>query len=93
MAKKIITDWEKEQSARWELRAKRRERNEVEPKRTKAEQKKVDQVLEQIAADELCMTTLEERKWDRMDFQEFAVWSIKSALEAAYEAGKKSCQP
>ena len=92
MSKELITDWAKEESARWALMSARRDRKDTSIKRTKAEQKKVDKILEQIAADELCMTTLEERKWDRLDFQEQAVWSIKSALEAAYEAGRNSAQ-
>lgn len=88
MSNKLIMDWEQESSARSILMRARRERSDVFVKRTKAEQKRLDKVLERIAADELYMTTLEERKWDRLDFQEHAVWSIKSALEA----GRKSVQ-
>lgn len=49
-----------------------------------------DQILAQIAKDELHLETLETRKSDSLDFHDCAVWSIKAALEAAYEAGKQS---
>ena len=49
-----------------------------------------DQILAQIAKDELCLETLETRKSDSLDFHDCAVWSIKAALEAAYEAGQQS---
>ena len=49
-----------------------------------------DQRLAQIAKDELHLETLETRKNDSLDFHDCAVWSIKAALEAAYEAGKQS---
>ena len=32
--------------------------------------------------------TLETRRMDSLDFHSLAVWSIKDALEAAYEAGR-----
>jgi len=38
----------------------------------------------------LSLETLETRKWDTHDFHEHAVWSIKEALEKAYQAGKES---
>ena len=34
--------------------------------------------------------TLVERKSDGLDFHNVAVWSVKDALEAAYEAGRKA---
>ena len=34
--------------------------------------------------------TLETRRSDSLDFHDVAVWSIKEALEAAYEAGLKA---
>lgn len=33
--------------------------------------------------------TLATQKSDRRDFHELAVWSIRKALEAAYETGRK----
>ena len=32
--------------------------------------------------------TLETRNSDRLDFHDVAVWAIRAALEAAYEAGR-----
>ena len=49
-----------------------------------------DQMLVQIAKDELHLETLETRKSDSLDFHDCAVWSIKAALAAAYEAGQQS---
>jgi hypothetical protein len=49
-----------------------------------------DQILVQIAKDELHLETLETHKSDSLDFHDCAVWSIKAALEAAYEAGQQS---
>ena len=49
-----------------------------------------DQILVQIAKDELHLETLESRKSDSLDFHDCAVWSIKAALEAAYDAGQQS---
>ena len=49
-----------------------------------------DRILAQIAKDELHLETLETRKSDSLDFHDCAVWSIKAALEAAYEAGQQS---
>ncbi len=37
--------------------------------------------------DGLGLETLEARKSDSLDFHDLAVWSVKEALEAAYEAG------
>ncbi|QMU59000.1 MAG: hypothetical protein GKR98_12850 [Boseongicola sp.] len=49
-----------------------------------------DQILAQIAKEDLHLETLETRKSDSLDFHDCAVWCIKSALEAAYEAGQQS---
>lgn len=49
-----------------------------------------DQQLLQIATDHLFIETLETRNSDRLDFHDVSVWGIKAALEAAYEAGRKS---
>jgi len=46
-----------------------------------------DLVVETIATTVLGLETLETRKGDRLDFHELAVWRIKEALEAAYDAG------
>lgn len=49
-----------------------------------------DQQLLQIARQHLQTTTLETRHSDQLDFQEVSVWGIKSALQAAFEAGRQS---
>lgn len=45
------------------------------------------ETVEAIALRFLRIETLEERKSDRLDFKECSVWSVKAALEAAYQAG------
>lgn len=50
----------------------------------------MEQILEKIAAEILNIETLKTRNSDDLDFHEVSVWSLKKALEAAYEAGKKS---
>lgn len=41
-------------------------------------------------AREMGIATLEERRSDRLDFHDVAVWSLRHALEAAYAAGKEA---
>lgn len=48
--------------------------------------------MEEIAGQHLNIETLETRKSDSLDFHDVAVWNIKSALEAAYEAGRRSAR-
>lgn len=48
-----------------------------------------DQALTEIATQILDLETLDTRKSDRLDFHELAVWQIKKALEAAYDAGRE----
>lgn len=50
------------------------------------------QILAQIAQKHLGLETLEPRQSDALDFHDLAVWSIEAALQAAFEAGKKSAQ-
>ncbi len=54
--------------------------------------KDLDQQLQQIALDHLFIETLETRHSDRLDFHEVSVWGVKSALMAAYEAGRKAAK-
>lgn len=49
-----------------------------------------DALFTQIAQQHLNIETLVERKSDGLDFHDVAVWSVKDALEAAYEAGRKA---
>lgn len=44
-------------------------------------------VIEEIAQKILKIETLETRMSDSLDFYDCAVWNIKAALEAAYQAG------
>ena len=52
----------------------------------------VELLLESIALDHLFIETLETRNSDRMDFREVSVWGVKSALMAAYEAGRQAAK-
>ncbi len=52
------------------------------------QQQQSTQSLERIARAKLGIEALETRRSDELDFHEVAVWSIRAALEAAYEAGR-----
>ena len=54
---------------------------------TKAIASAADKLLEQIALDHLFIETLETQNRDRLDFHDVSVWAVKSALQAAYQAG------
>ena len=45
-----------------------------------------------IASSFLQLETLATRNSDSLDFHDLAVWQIKAALEAAYEAGQKEAR-
>ncbi len=47
----------------------------------------IDQLLSQIAQRTLDIETLETRHGDSLDFHELAVWRLREALEAAFNAG------
>ena len=49
-----------------------------------------DQQLQQIALDHLFIETLETRRSDSLDFHDVSVWAIKTALQAAFEAGRNA---
>jgi hypothetical protein len=49
-----------------------------------------NKLLEQIAKKHLFIETLETQHSDRLDFHDVSVWGVKSALQAAYEAGRKA---
>lgn len=49
-----------------------------------------DALLLQIAERHLFLETLETRNSDSLDFHEHAIWAIRSALEAAFEAGRRA---
>jgi len=48
---------------------------------------KFEQLLTQIAQNKLGIETLESRKSDSLDFHDVAVWCLRDALEAAFNAG------
>ena len=52
--------------------------------------KTLHQLFQQIAQDHLFVDTLETRNSDRLDFHEVSVWGIKTALQAAFDAGKQA---
>ena len=54
--------------------------------------KQLNALFERIAKEHLQIETLETQNRDRDDFHDVAVWSIKSALEAAYAAGALAAQ-
>ncbi|MFB1485150.1 DUF6900 domain-containing protein [Corallococcus sp. RDP092CA] len=47
----------------------------------------LQETLERIARETLNIETLKTRNSDSLDFHEVAVWRLKEALEAAYQAG------
>lgn len=49
-----------------------------------------DVQLLEIAERHLFLETLDARNADSLDFHETAVWAIRSALEAAFEAGRRA---
>lgn len=49
-----------------------------------------DELLAEIARKALNIKTLDTRNSDGLDFHEVAVWEVKAALKAAFEAGRDS---
>ena len=47
-----------------------------------------EKTIADIAEKVLGIETLETRRMDSLDFYEVAVWSVREALQQAYEAGK-----
>ena len=48
---------------------------------------KIEKLLSQIAQSKLDIDTLETRHADSLDFHEVAVWCLRDALKAAFNAG------
>ena len=46
-----------------------------------------DKIISEIATRILGLETLEARNRDSLDFHDLSIWSIKEALESAFEAG------
>ena len=59
-------------------------------KTTKRTQAYKDATINEIAQRILRIDTLQTRKSDSLDFHDCAVWTLKEALEAAFEAGRKA---
>ena len=59
---------------------------------TKPADKAPENLLQQIALDHLFIESLETRNSDRLDFHDVSVWAVKSALMAAYEAGRQAAK-
>jgi hypothetical protein len=49
--------------------------------------KPLNHILTEIAAKHLNIPTLQTHRSDRLDFHDVSVWAVRSALEAAYDAG------
>lgn len=47
-------------------------------------------MLESIALDHLFIETLQTRHRDSLDFHDVSVWGVKSALQAAFDAGLRA---
>jgi len=56
-------------------------------KTTTKDARQLDQLLAQIAQENLLIDTLETRNSDSLDFHDVSVWCVKEALMAAYQAG------
>ena len=50
----------------------------------------INKLFQQIALDHLFVETLETRNSDNLDFHDVSVWAIKSALQAAFDAGQQA---
>jgi hypothetical protein len=50
----------------------------------------LDKLLQAIAQEHLLIDTLETRHGDSLDFHDVAVWGVRSALQAAFEAGRQA---
>lgn len=57
---------------------------------TPASSNKLDALFTQIAQRHLNVDSLQTRNSDRLDFHDVSVWGIRSALEAAFEAGAQA---
>ncbi|MGA0586637.1 DUF6900 domain-containing protein [Dyella sp. KRB-257] len=59
---------------------------------TKPADKAMENLLQKIALDHLFIESLETRNSDQLDFHDVSVWAVKSALMAAYEAGRQAAK-
>jgi hypothetical protein len=52
--------------------------------------KRIHPILAKIAAEHLGVPTLKTRRSDSLDFHNVAVWEVKTALAAAFKAGRET---
>ena len=50
----------------------------------------IELLFESIALDHLFIETLQTRHRDSLDFHDVSVWGVKSALQAAFDAGLRT---
>jgi len=50
----------------------------------------IELLFESIALDHLFIETLQTRPRDSLDFHDVSVWGVKSALQAAFDAGLRA---
>ncbi len=50
----------------------------------------IELLLESIALDHLFIETLQTRHRDSLDFHDVSIWGVKSALQAAFDAGLRA---
>jgi hypothetical protein len=50
----------------------------------------IELLFESIALDHLFIETLQTRHRDSLDFRDVSVWGVKSALQAAFDAGLRA---
>ena len=62
------------------------------PKTRRNPTQTLDALLTRIAQEHLFIETLETRNSDRLDFHDVSVWGVKSAMMAAYEAGRQAAK-
>ena len=63
----------------------------AKPKQTTAlSPDEIELLLESIALDHLFIETLVTQHSDRLDFHDVSVWGVKSALQAAFDAGLRA---
>ncbi len=53
----------------------------------------LERALQQIAQEHLSVETLQTRHSDSLDFHDLSVWQLRTALQAAFEAGRSSAKP
>ena len=52
----------------------------------------IELLFESIALDHLFIETLQTRHRDSLDFHDVSVWGVKSALQAAFDAGLRAAE-